>query len=93
MAFSGAYAEWIHCHPEVLSHVMPLLILGLGNKDIAPASTRALKEISRDCQQNMKPFAEQILTESQVIHYFCVLIPKSWCSTFLSRLVFISCVL
>lgn len=61
----GAYAEWIHCHPEVLSHVMPLLILGLSNKDIAPASTRALKEISRDCQQNMKPFAEQILTESQ----------------------------
>lgn len=61
----GAYSEWIQDHPEVLSNVIPLLVLGLTDESMAPAATRALKEISRDCQQHMASFAGQILSHSQ----------------------------
>ncbi|XP_021934017.1 importin-13 isoform X2 [Zootermopsis nevadensis] len=61
----GAYAEWINAHPSVLSHVIPLLITGLGSGDLAPAATMALKDLTRDCQTSMAPFAHHILQASQ----------------------------
>ncbi|XP_013776592.1 importin-13-like [Limulus polyphemus] len=61
----GAYAEWINVHPQVLGDVVPLLLLGLQNPKVAPASTMALKDITRDCQACLKPFSEQILKYSQ----------------------------
>lgn len=57
----GAYAEWINVHSQVLSQVIPLLLLGLRNADMSQAATMALKDISRDCQPSMKPYAENIL--------------------------------
>lgn len=57
----GAYAEWINVHSQVLSQVIPLLLLGLCNTDMSQAATMALKDISRDCQSSMKPYAESIL--------------------------------
>lgn len=61
----GSYAEWINVHPEVLEHVIPLLMMGIQNTDISPSSTMALKDITRDCQPSLQPFAEQILSASQ----------------------------
>ncbi|XP_069674561.1 importin-13 isoform X2 [Periplaneta americana] len=61
----GAYAEWINAHPSVLSHVIPLLVTGLGSADLAPAATMALKDLTRDCQTSMAPFAHHILQASQ----------------------------
>ncbi|KAJ9589083.1 hypothetical protein L9F63_017628 [Diploptera punctata] len=61
----GAYAEWINAHPSVLSHVVPLLVTGLGSSELAPAATMALKDLTRDCQISMAPFAHHILQASQ----------------------------
>ncbi|XP_023214869.1 importin-13-like [Centruroides sculpturatus] len=61
----GSYAEWINVHPEVLEHVVPILMMGIQNTDVSPASTMALKDITRDCQPSLAPFAEQILSTSQ----------------------------
>lgn len=61
----GAYAEWINAHPSVLSHVVPLLVTGLGSSDLAPSATMALKDLTRDCQTSMAPFAHHILQASQ----------------------------
>ncbi|CAL1278540.1 unnamed protein product [Larinioides sclopetarius] len=57
----GAFAEWINTHPDVLGCVIPLLLMGLQNADVAISATFALKDISRDCYSSMQPFAEQIL--------------------------------
>ncbi|GIX84233.1 importin-13 [Caerostris extrusa] len=57
----GAFAEWINVHPDVLSCVVPLLLMGLQNADVAVSATFALKDISRDCFSSMQPFAGQIL--------------------------------
>lgn len=62
MEFStGAYAEWINSHPDVLGYVIPLLLMGLQNSEVAVSATFALKDITRDCYTSMHPFAEQIL--------------------------------
>ncbi|XP_068084761.1 importin-13 [Anabrus simplex] len=61
----GACAEWINNHPSVLGHVIPLLMMGLGNPDVAPASTMALKDLTRECISAMAPFASHILQASQ----------------------------
>lgn len=66
MNITGAYAEWINAHPSVLSHVVPLLVTGLGSSDLAPSATMALKDLTRDCQTSMAPFAHHILQASQV---------------------------
>lgn len=60
----GAFAEWINFHPDVLGCVVPLLLMGLQNTDVAISATFALKDISRDCFSLMHPFAEQILHTS-----------------------------
>lgn len=64
--FAGVYAEWINAHSEVLNYVVPLLVMGLESPDVAPSATMALKDLTRDCQSSMKPFAEHILHASQV---------------------------
>nr|CAD7417287.1 unnamed protein product [Timema poppensis] len=61
----GAYAEWINGHPEVLTSVIPLLVMGLGTPQVAPSATLALKDLTRDCQNCMGPFAHHILQASQ----------------------------
>lgn len=61
----GAYAEWINAHPSVLSLIIPLLVTGLGSGDLAPSATMALKDLTRDCQTSMAPFAHHILQASQ----------------------------
>ncbi|XP_063226596.1 importin-13 isoform X2 [Bacillus rossius redtenbacheri] len=62
----GAYAEWINAHPEVLNCVIPLLVMGLGTPQVAPAATMSLKDLTRDCQSSMAPFAHVILQAVQV---------------------------
>ncbi|KFM72622.1 Importin-13, partial [Stegodyphus mimosarum] len=56
----GAYAEWINVHPNVLGYVVPLLLMGLQNAEIAVSATFALKDIT-SCYSAMQPFAEEIL--------------------------------
>ncbi|XP_014680934.1 PREDICTED: importin-13-like [Priapulus caudatus] len=61
----GAYAVWINNHSEVLTGVIPLLLQGVTNPDVAPSATMALKDIARDCQPLMKPFSQHILNSCQ----------------------------
>jgi hypothetical protein len=64
--FAGAYAEWINSHADVLRQVVPILVLGLVSADSAPSATMALKDLTRDCQGCMRPFADLILQASKV---------------------------
>ncbi|KAK2156574.1 hypothetical protein LSH36_209g00066 [Paralvinella palmiformis] len=58
----GAYAEWISSHPEMLGHVIPLMLQGVTNTDLAQPATLSLKEVLRENQDHLKPFAQPILT-------------------------------
>ncbi len=62
----GAYAEWINNHPEVLRYVIPLLLQGLKDVELAQPATLSLKEVVRENVDHLKPFAQDILTSSQV---------------------------
>ncbi|XP_059479172.1 importin-13 [Neocloeon triangulifer] len=57
----GAYAEWINKHSDVLNQVVPILVTGLKAQEYATSATMALKDLTRDCQVSMQPFAELIL--------------------------------
>ena len=62
MEMFGAYYEWIYNHPEFLPKVLSLLVLGLKSDHIAVVSaTMALKDITRECQTLILPYANQLL--------------------------------
>lgn len=62
MEMFGAYYEWIYNHPEFLPKVLSLLVLGLKSDHIAIVSaTMALKDITRECQTLILPYANQLL--------------------------------
>ncbi|XP_064626443.1 importin-13-like isoform X2 [Lineus longissimus] len=61
----GAYAEWMNFHAPLLGGVLPLLLQGLNNSEMAMSATMALKDITRECQDHIAGYANQILTASQ----------------------------
>lgn len=69
----GRYGEWISFHPSTLEHVLPIILLGLKVPDAAPSATMALKDIIRDCIEDIDPFISLILDSSQVFCSFWVL--------------------
>lgn len=60
----GAYCMWFKENPTYLGPAIELLVKGLGSP-MSTQSTLGLKEISRDCQIQMKPFSQAILIACQ----------------------------
>ncbi|RZF36601.1 hypothetical protein LSTR_LSTR007304 [Laodelphax striatellus] len=67
MELVGSYSSWMNYHPELLSHVIPLLLMGLNNSETAPSATLSLKDISRECQLKLKPYSDLILHTSRTV--------------------------
>ncbi|XP_076757498.1 importin-13-like protein cdm [Xylocopa sonorina] len=65
----GAYAEWIGTHPDPwLNKVLRIVTLGLtGGSVTAPFATMALKDLARECQEQLSPFAPSILNTIEQI--------------------------
>lgn len=49
-----------------MASVIPLVISGLGNPEVAPSATMSLKELTRYCQKYMQPYGDMILMACQV---------------------------
>ena len=45
-------------HPDLLPHVTPIVLSALHSPEIALYATMALKDMSRDCAEGMKPYGE-----------------------------------
>ena len=60
----GAFGPWFRQNPEFLSSAIELLIKGL-NSPMSSQATLGLKELSRDCQIKMQPYAIGILNACQ----------------------------
>lgn len=54
----GGFAEWLAMHPDLLPHVTPIVLTALQSPEIALYATMALKDMSRDCAEGMKPYCE-----------------------------------
>ncbi|EDO48216.1 predicted protein [Nematostella vectensis] len=62
----GSYSEWLKCHPDQLRTVLPVLLGGLSQADLASASTQALRGICEECVQDLDTDVQQtILTHCQ----------------------------
>ena len=48
-------------HPQLLPHVTPIVTSALGNTELSLAATMALKDISRDCTDSMRPYAGEVI--------------------------------
>lgn len=53
-------------YPDLLGNVIPFILSSLSNPKVAVSSTMALKELTRNCQKYLCPFAEHILVAAQV---------------------------
>ncbi|XP_039296258.1 importin-13-like [Nilaparvata lugens] len=67
MELVGSYSNWLNYHPELLTHVIPLLLMGLNNSETAPSATLSLKDISKECQLKLKPYSDLILHTSRTV--------------------------
>ena len=63
---AGSYAEWISAHPQVLGSVLPLMLQGLRDTNLAQPATLSLKEVVRENQEHLHPFVADILAASKV---------------------------
>jgi len=61
----GGFSDWLAMHPQLLPHVTPIVTSALSSPELALAATMALKDITRDCSDSMKPYAEQVITSIQ----------------------------
>ncbi|KAK3611733.1 hypothetical protein CHS0354_037313 [Potamilus streckersoni] len=61
----GSLGEWMNSHPECLAKVIPLILQGLRNSEVATAATLALKDITRENMDHIYPYLQQILQASQ----------------------------
>ncbi|XP_037947984.1 importin-13 [Teleopsis dalmanni] len=60
----GAYCQWLQENPNYIKPAIELLLRGL-NSSMSAQATLGLKELCRDCQLQMKPFAEALLLACQ----------------------------
>lgn len=73
----GAYSEWVHDHPHLLEKLIPLVISGIGNADVTPNATMALKDLCYSCQNLLAPYADVLIHAAQVKYdllALCILI-------------------
>ena len=66
MFILGSFGEWFNYHPDILGSVIPLILQGLTNSEVATAATMALKDVTRENLDHIGPFIHQILSSSQV---------------------------
>ncbi|XP_074604258.1 importin-13-like protein cdm [Brevipalpus obovatus] len=63
MEMFGSYCEWIEHHHQFLPGVLSLLLMGLKSEHIAVVTaTMALKDITRECQSLIAPYAPLVLS-------------------------------
>ncbi|XP_052096308.1 importin-13-like isoform X1 [Mytilus californianus] len=61
----GSFGEWLNYHPDILGSVIPLILQGLTNSEVATAATMSLKDVTRENLDHITPFIHQILSSSQ----------------------------
>ena len=61
----GGFSDWLAMHPQLLPHVTPIVTSALTSPELSLAATMALKDISRDCTDSMKPYAEAVIASIQ----------------------------
>ena len=75
---TGSYAEWLNGHPDFLANIIPLVLQGLETTDLGQSATQALKEVVRENQEHLKPYAKDILTVSKVGLYILTNVQPSF---------------
>uniref|UniRef100_A0A665V5P9 Importin-13 n=1 Tax=Echeneis naucrates TaxID=173247 RepID=A0A665V5P9_ECHNA len=62
----GSLAEWLADHPVMLGGILPMVLQGLAKAELSVSSVSTLKRICRECRHDLGPYAQDILTVSQV---------------------------
>lgn len=57
---TGAYGEWLKDNPDFVDKSMQVILYGL-NSTATTQATFALKDLCRECQLKLKPYADQLL--------------------------------
>lgn len=63
---TGAFSEWLSEHPDMIGCVLPVLMRGLHDSSVAQSASMSLKDLVRECQLQLQPHANDILTAIRV---------------------------
>lgn len=64
----GSLAEWLADHPVMLGGILPMVLQGIVKPELSVSSVSTLKRICRECRHDLSPYAQDVLTVSQVPH-------------------------
>lgn len=76
---SGSLAEWLADHPVMLGAILPMVLQGLEKAELSVSSVSTLKRICRECRHDLGPFAQDVLTVSQVRRSDTLSFLQLWC--------------
>ncbi|XP_052776620.1 importin-13-like [Mya arenaria] len=65
LSMLGSFGEWMSYHPQSLTTAIPLLLQGLESPEAAQAASMALKDITRENLDHIRPYVHQILQACQ----------------------------
>jgi hypothetical protein len=71
--FIGAYADWMNEHPDMLGCVLPTLLRSLHDATLAQCASMSLKDLVRECQMHLQPYASDILVACKEVFEMNVL--------------------
>jgi len=66
VSITGAFSEWLSEHPDVIGVVLPLLLNCLRDPLLAQSASMSLKDLVRECQLHLQPYASSILIAVKV---------------------------
>lgn len=71
----------------MLGGILPMVLQGLAKPELSVSSVSTLKRICRECRYDLGPYAQDILTVSQVRHRSMHSSRSSWLLVFLPHVV------
>lgn len=64
--FSGCLSGWFRAHPDLLQAVVPIILDGLTNVNLASSAALAFRDVCGECSEQLAPLVLQIIPACQV---------------------------
>ena len=66
-SLQGCLSSWFRAHPDLLQAVLPIILDGLSNVNLASSAALAFRDVCGECAENLAPAVMQIIPACQVI--------------------------
>lgn len=66
MHIAGLLSTWLKHHPSLLQGVLPMILGGLSQPNLAPSAALAFRDVCVECASQLSGVADQLIPHCQV---------------------------